>query len=250
MSTLATLIISDLHTEAQRDNGKTCIEDLDDDADVVIVAGDLGTKHTITTALQRLCDKYPDVVYVHGNHELYRNPSVHFQYQIHAVKRNNLHWLNNSMTTIRGVPFVGTTLWFPETHDWLSSAVYMSDFYTIPAFSRWVFKENARAVQYLADTVTPESVVVTHHLPSMQSVHEMYVNDHLTRFFVCPEAESIIRQNNPQVWAHGHTHTSCDYIHEGSDTHVICNPYGYQQLDELNPDFDFNKKIKIICPKT
>ena len=241
MSTI--LIISDLHTDFHDDTGKACIAALDD-ADIVVVAGDLGTKHTITKALQHLCDKYPEVVFVHGNHELYMNPRIHLPYQINAVKRDNLHWLNNSAIMIHGINVIGSTLWFPETIEWQRYAGCLNDFRLIPAFTRWVFNENARAVQYLRDAVTPNSIVVTHHLPSTQSVHAQFIDDPITRFFVSPTGASIIENNNPQVWVHGHTHLSCDYIHHGSDTRVICNPYGYQP-NEINPEFDYAKKIEI-----
>ena len=85
-----------------------------------------------------------------------------------------------------------------------------------------------------------KTVVITHHAPSILSVPEQYKNDQLSASFAS-EMEKFIEKTEPDLWIHGHLHTSSDY-HIGS-TRVICNPRGY--ADEPNNNFDIDLVIKI-----
>lgn len=236
------LVISDIHTEMLADHGKQCVADLAD-ADIVVVAGDLGTKKTIVQTLCDLGKKFDTVVYVQGNHELYYNHVSKFFYQMKSVqaKTPNVHWLNNGSVTIDNITFVGSTMWFPyDAVNHLYHA-YLSDFTAIPSFVPWVYRENERALAYLAGAVTTRSVVVTHHAPSMQSVTPEFTSSPLNRFFVCEAAGQIVRTASPKCWIHGHVHGSCDYT-IGS-TRVVCNPLGYP--DELTTGFMYDKIITL-----
>jgi len=236
------LVISDAHTEMHADRGAGFVADLAD-AGILVVAGDLGTKKTVVQILAELCTKYDHVVYVHGNHELYANHISGFRHQMASVTRKmpNFHWLNNGAVTIDGVPFVGTTFWFPYDTTNLLYQQEITDFYAIPSFVPWVYQEHAKAAAYLADRVTPESVVLTHHAPSMQSVSPEFMGSSLNRFFIAPIGEHIIQSASPALWIHGHVHASCDYTLES--TRVLCNPYGYP--DERNPGFCFDNCISL-----
>ena len=37
--------------------------------------------------------------------------------------------------------------------------------------------------------------------------------------------DDLVEDHKPALWAHGHTHLSCDY--QLGVTRVVCNPYGY-----------------------
>jgi hypothetical protein len=80
------------------------------------------------------------------------------------------------------------------------------------------------------DRVCALDVVVTHHLPSYQSVPDCFRGDQLNRFYVCNQ-ERLIVEKQPQLWLHGHTHTPCDYLVD--ETRIVCNPLGYPY--EANP---------------
>jgi Icc-related predicted phosphoesterase len=100
----------------------------------------------------------------------------------------------------------------------------MSDFRLIKDFDPWVYQQNAQSVKYLHTYVEPGDVVVTHHLPSLKSVHARYKSSGLNRFFVC-EMDELIAERKPKLWLHGHTHNPCE--HMLGDTRVVCNPHGY-----------------------
>jgi len=68
----------------------------------------------------------------------------------------------------------------------------------------------------------------------IRSITPRYRNSSPNCFFVCPEAEDILRKQSPRLWVHGHTHDSVDY-HLGA-TRVLCNPLGYAGV-EVNPLF-------------
>jgi len=91
----------------------------------------------------------------------------------------------------------------------------------------------------LKNTGNKKVVVITHTAPSLKSSLPIYKNDILTASFVI-DLEDMIKENNIDLWCHGHLHNSCDYIIH--DTRVVCNPRGYKNHSE-NPEF---KKDMII----
>jgi Icc-related predicted phosphoesterase len=85
----------------------------------------------------------------------------------------------------------------------------------------------------LAEPFDGRTVVVTHHAPSSQSVHQRYASDLLTPAFAS-NLESLMDGDGVALWIHGHMHESYDY--EAYGTRVVCNPRGYAP-NALNPDF-------------
>ena len=229
------LIVSDLHFEFCPDGGAKMIDRLaKTKADVLVVAGDLGTVW-LRDALDKLCKRFEHVVYTPGNHEYYASSwdGVKNVLRLAAEAHDNLHVLMNKAVTINAVRFVGTTLWFPYKEP--SQTDYMlADFSYITGIKTWVDAENRRAIEFLAKNVRHKSVVVTHHAPSRRSIAERFRGDALNRFFACP-LDGIIEGKKPRLWVHGHVHGSFDY--GLGETRVLCNPYGYCNVDE-NPHFN------------
>ena len=70
-------VMSDTHFEFHQDHGKGFIQTLNlaQEVDVLVHAGDMCTANMLEDKIKAICDKYPNVVYVTGNHEYYRaNP--------------------------------------------------------------------------------------------------------------------------------------------------------------------------------
>jgi Icc-related predicted phosphoesterase len=82
----------------------------------------------------------------------------------------------------------------------------------------------------LATTFAGPTVVVTHHGPQWLSVHPRYRADLLTAAFVS-DLSALIMDFQPNLWVHGHVHSSFDY--SVGQTRVLCNPHGY--WDETPP---------------
>ncbi len=230
-------VVSDLHVEFHRDDGQTLVEEIGGtEADVLVVAGDLAPAGRLAGALSKLCARGCPVVFVPGNHELYRaSPRSLASVRLTIEKEQpNLHWLEEEIVEIRGQRFVGTPLWFAETSDWVLHRSSLCDFDYIRDFVPWVFAKNRASVHFLRKTVRQGDVVVTHHLPSPRSVPTRFSHSRLNTFFVC-DVEDVIRERAPALWVHGHTHDSCDYAI--GKTRVLCNPFGYVP-SEVNGNFD------------
>jgi len=54
-------------------------------------------------------------------------------------------------------------------------------------------------------------------------------------------SNEIIDQG-PDLWVHGHTHNSFNYML--GKTRVVVNPYGYKDV-EVNPQYDRNLVIEL-----
>ncbi len=238
-------ILSDLHLEFHRDKGVQFIKSLEvNDTDVLVLAGDIITQKHIKECLTQFANKFPKVFYIHGNHEFYKARRDDVVYAtVEAVLKNNtnLYWLNRNVVTIDGVRFVGTTLWFPSNKQSLKLKNRINDFYCVEGCDPWAFEENDKNVKFLTDEVKKGDVVITHHLPSFKSVHQMYKGDPMNCYFVC-EMDNLIIERQPTLWIHGHTHFSMDYKVE--NTRIVCNPYGYEG-HELNKEFDKNFTIEV-----
>jgi len=236
------LIHSDVHTEFHRDDGESFFSTLPREADILVLAGDITVVRMMNSALRQACDLFRDVVYVIGNHEAYRS-SIHRA--LDAAKKceaalTNLTVLEAEEAIVQGVHFVGGTMWFREQRpDTLVNARFMNDFHLINEFlgspdgeRPSVYDYNERCVDFISENMTQDSVVVTHHLPSAKSTPKMYEGSPLNCFFQC-DMEQPILASQPQLWIHGHTHSSCDY--KIGATRVVCNPFGYVPND-INSD--------------
>jgi Icc-related predicted phosphoesterase len=235
-------ILSDLHLEFLGPDELAFIDSLDKaSVDVAVVAGDLCGPDFLPHAIKALCEQYPKVVYVTGNHEYYGASPRQVHELLGSLRANlsNLHWLHNSSVDLDGVQFSGTTLWFRDDPDNITYERRLNDFHLIRDFKPWVYQENARALDFLKEQVPLADVVVTHHLPSKQSIQPCFEGDPLNRFFLC-DVDDLIERVGPTLWVHGHTHGSIDA--RVGDTRIVCNPLGYPNWYE-NSDFD--KKLIV-----
>jgi len=255
------LVLSDLHVEyapfepaARRG-----------DYDAVVLAGDIGQA---TLALQWARRTFPDVpiVQVAGNHEFFdavREEALEAMRT--AARRLGIHLLEEDAVVVDGVEFVGCTVWTDyRLHERPGRPVSMSALDTMQGARRLmldyrcidvrdpssasgtrrfepedsvVLHERSRA--WLAATLArPPSgrrVVVTHHLPSWHSVKPGYVAAPSNPAFAS-DLDALL--SGADLWIHGHTHSSHDYLVAGS--RVVCNPRGYpmRRGGFENPRFD------------
>lgn len=226
-------ILSDLHTEfSDFDPPET-------DADVVVLAGDIGVG---SGGIQWAARRYPKVpvIYVPGNHEFYGHDIRDTEQSFDAVSAN-IHVLSNSAHEFDGVRFLGSTLWtdfklYGEGEAWFSrrrAKALIDDFVSIRIGERLFTPEDsvelhetgkAWLVSELQQKFDGTTVVVTHHLPATPSIDTRYQNDALNPAFAS-RLEDVIERYQPELWIHGHTHAPCDYAIFG--TRVVCNPRGY-----------------------
>jgi Icc-related predicted phosphoesterase len=243
-------ILNDLHIE---------FEDFEPpvtDADVVILAGDIGVG---MEGLRWAETRFPDkpVIYVPGNHEFYYH-DLALTEGLKAQSPEHIHVLNDDQVVINGVRFLGSILWtdftlFGEADRFFAmqrARRQMTDFSIIQHNGRRFTPEDAISLHAacrdwlavkLSEPFDGKTVVVTHHAPSSQSVHPRYASDLLTPAFAS-NLEMLMDGDLPALWVHGHMHESYDYEIHG--TRVVCNPRGYAPA-ALNPDFRPDLVMKV-----
>ena len=193
--------ISDLHLEHQLPGTfDDIIAEIPKDIDVLVVAGDVGHHNRLSGFFDVMCDNFSDIVYVVGNHEYY-----------HASIQDTLESIQK----------------ISDKHNNFERP--MSDFGQIPEFRNWVYGENEAAQRFLNETIDAGDVVITHYLPSEQSIAPQYIGSIYNRFFVCP-MDDLIEKAQPRMWIHGHTHSACYY--KIKNTQIVCNPFGYELIEE------------------
>ena len=216
------------------------------EANTLVLAGDIFPLRIIDTvrdALNFICEKYENVLYVPGNHEFYGTSPGFGETNLGAVcnEISNFHWLRSASKPLKigNKTFWGDTMWFPDGPSNKMLEDQLNDFRHIHAFTPWCYRQNMAFRQAYQNVQA--DVVITHHLPSYKSVPARYrsdvVGNDLNVFFVSDmEREMNIWQ--PKFWFHGHTHDPCDYTL--GDTRVICNPLGYPG------EFDRKYKNRVI----
>lgn len=249
------LIYSDLHLEFP-DALRTFHVPLGLEFDAVILAGDI---HSHTHGLRWAANTFAGklVIYVPGNHEYYGAHLFGLLQEMRKVATEvGIHLLEQDQLIFDGIRFLGTTLWTdfelfgtstPKIVAMREAGKCMPDFRTIRiGASRTHSLTATRFAKQTAGILQPEdtvklferarnwlseklaepfdgmTVVVTHHLPSQQSVATRFENDPVSGAFASKLDELVAQAN---LWVHGHTHDSFEYTL--GKCRVICNPRGY-----------------------
>ena len=244
-------IFSDLHTDV---SPPPPIEIMDG-VDAVVVAGDTCQgAHNALVALRRIVPEAIPIAMVMGNHEYYRRclPEELAQAKELAPSFNVSLVENDSVVLGGAVRITGCSLWTDyrlfganNAAAAMRTAQYGLNDHRLITWRKQPWERfrpeealllHASSKAFLEETLaTPfagPTVVVTHHGPQWLSVHPRYRADLLTAAFVS-DLSALIMDFQPNLWVHGHVHSSFDY--SVGQTRVLCNPHGY--WDE-NPDFD------------
>jgi len=220
---------SDLHTNFHKDGGKSIIKSLrKKDVDVLVVAGDLSiiTNNLLQDNIKQLCNEFPEVVYVSGNHSYYHSSFDRVDDILSDLRTRiyNFTWLNDDRVEINGTNFIGATLWFPNSANVQTNKNYLNDFNCIVGFEPEVFVRNKNTIEFLANNIQKGDVVVTHHMPTYKCVNAKFVGSRYNCFFAC-NLDVMIKQTKPALMICGHTHHPCDFTL--FDSRIIANPLGY-----------------------
>jgi predicted phosphodiesterase len=249
-------IVSDLHLSL----GGLPIPD--NDADVVVLAGDLARPREALAWASRLGKP---ALYVPGNHEFYGGSLDGTVEELRqACDGTNVRLLDNEAVVMDGVRFLGSTLWtdfllygadgkrdaavreclgFNRDYTRIRIAHDAGDLFS-PDASAALFERNAAwLAARLAEPFDGPTVVITHHAPSPRSIHPRFAGSLVNACFVS-DAERLIDGARVRLWIHGHTHDSFDY--EVNGTRVVCNPRGYSRdgVNE-NPAFDPDFVVEV-----
>jgi hypothetical protein len=107
--------------------------------------------------------------------------------------------------------------------------------------SKNIFLKSRDVLSKAIDDSKEPVVVITHHLPSWQSVSPKY-KGHPTNAAFASHLDHLVIKT--KVWMHGHTHSTQNYMIK--DARVVCNPRGYMRsTGPENPEFDDNFVMEI-----
>lgn len=266
------LVLSDLHVELA-----PFAPDMEalQAADAVVLAGDI---HNAKEACRWIAAtfKAKPVLYVAGNHEFYRGDWDDALVELRdTAAQHGVHFLENDNLRLLGVRFLGCTLWTDfeyfgpqrRSQAMVDYGKGLNDCHLITARSlpgvnnpsehpkltpAHVLHRHRDSYDWLSRELHDRSgplVVVTHHLPTRRSVPSAYVQDKLTPGFASNLPDSILA--SADVWIHGHSHGSADYVirHDDREVRVVCNPRGYPKgrraLRFENPAFRDDLLIEI-----
>jgi predicted phosphodiesterase len=249
-------ILSDLHL------GFGALDRPQNDADVVVLAGDISRPREAVAWALRF--ERP-VLYVPGNHEFYGSSIEEATEELQQLcAGTQIRVLDDREVIIGSVRFLGTTLWsdFRLFGEGERKAAAMAEARrSIRDFSRILHASPDRSAftpedaaarferhaawlnQRLSTPHDGQTVVITHHAPSAQSIHPRFADSPLNACFVS-RAERLMGGRRAQLWVHGHTHDSFDYLVNG--TRVVCNPRGYAKngVNE-NSRFDADLIVEV-----
>jgi predicted phosphodiesterase len=232
----------------------------DVDADIVVLAGDISRP---AAAIEWAKSCPVPVVYVAGNHEFYGSDLISTYAHLNRLSQGTqIHVLERSEYVHNGVRFLGCTLWsdyrlFDSAEDRAQgielATKLIRDFTHIkispdfpdlfsPAISQLVFLQT---VAWLEDCFTRNrtipTVVISHFAPTRLSISPLFGRSPINASFVS-DLEDRIKDWQPALWLHGHTHGSFDY--QVGKTRVICNARGYAK-DGINENTQFNGSYVI-----
>lgn len=205
---------------------------------VLVLAGDVANGKKLADYVDSLADRFLAVVYILGNHELYKRNIDKKEGFVASAK--NAHFLDNDVVEINGVEFVGTTLWTDMNRKdplscWEAKGI-MNDFryikqgdsYTRFTPGRWLL-ENDKARVFLKSAVNPDrkQVVVTHHPPDYACAGgNPNAGNRFDAYYYNRDLQDLIADAG--FWVFGHTHHRfTGYL---GDTYVYSNPRGYPTI--------------------
>lgn len=250
-------IISDLHMEFGRIDSlyeKMC----ECKSDVLVLAGDISSSNEIFETLNTIqhdCGK--PIIFVIGNHEYYGRSRKNLDIEMMTMKdvNPNIHILIEDSVQIGDVCFIGSTGWWDGSGGHIGMTVKhgLNDFrYIYDLMDEgnldgivWGRKSKTflsnKLFKMRAEEKKTKLCVITHHFPHHRSINPRYAGSPLNACFY-NAWEWMFERYHPELWIHGHTHDSFDYIVEDK-SRVVCNPQGYPSQHSI-PVGDIEKYYK------
>ncbi len=241
-------ILSDLHIEYEY------LDIPNIGADILILAGDILVGKDSVKYIENFRKNYKEVIYVPGNHEYYGgNISMVSKEISEMCEQADIKFLDNNHFIMDDYCFIGSTLWtdFRLYGEELEKIGFymnrarnaLNDFNLIRYASMYFSPSHCATLSLMSQNYIKENlekykkkkkIVITHHAPSMKSVHEKYLGNILNPCFA-NNLDNLVSQSD--IWIHGHVHDSFDY--KIGKARVLANPRGYSSKG-VNENKSFN----------
>ena len=251
-------------------------------ADVLVLAGDIilasrlydkserhflgdrefqcGSSDRFHAFFQQVCEEFPHVIYILGNHESYHDDiaNTYSDLKQKLSYLDNLHILEKETFKLNGVSFICGSMWtdFNKNNEYSMRMIErrMNDFQIIKNSNReskdgWTsiwsaldaYEDHQKFLEFaLNELHNPDNqkvVMVTHHCPSDICVPEKYKGDTTMNPGYVSNLENFIL-NHPKIktWVCGHSHRRLDAM-IGS-TRILMNCRGYKGREEMADYFE------------
>lgn len=219
-----------------------------------MIAGDTHVTPPLLREFLDTLNKVPIIVIL-GNHEYYGKDlyqaQIDYKDVVHCPEKQ-IYLLQDTFVELPEIIVHGATLWsdYSNCPDRELMEMTLHDFKEVGFEGMTVntnilemeFKHSVYEMKknlFAKESSGKKQVVVTHHAPSFRSLNYTFVGEP-NNWAYMSNLEEMIADYAPELWIHGHTHSSFDYTVE--KTHVICNPYGYFGK-EVNGKF--NKQLVV-----
>ena len=248
-------VLSDLHLEQQP------FEPVAVDADVVVLAGDIGIGSRGVEWARRWESERP-VLYVAGNHEFYGHTLPGLIDDLRAAAAGStVRVLENDEVILDGVRFLGCTLWSDfdfdgpdrRTESMALCERVVNDFghITFGPGERTLAARDTRRLHLssrcwlgsrLAQPHDGPTVVVTHHAPLIRGRPPTPVLRAVAGAFAS-DVTDLMGTDRVALWIFGHTHRAAKLEYRG--TQVVSNPRGYPH--QPVPGFDPGCVLDLVA---
>ncbi len=236
--------------------------------DIIIMAGDISHYNTQTqTLIEILKDRYKEVLFTAGNHEMYLiSGNMKDKYQCVSERRidelsivaetTGAHFLNGDVFEAGGIKVGGSCGWYnlPTKQDILDWNKYTRDSTLIfngypihaayggevrvPWDTQAFYEQELQKLKNIAEVGC--DILVNHVaqlIPPLFTVPNAYKNAPSNKFYYT-DNYNLIKQSGCSLYVFGHTHDSYEFTRDGVE--AICNPIGY-------PGENPRSCIKQIC---
>lgn len=244
-------LVSDLHIEYQNDNIPDPLDYITPTANILVLAGDIGSFYKIEQLegfLTQLCPHFEIVLYVPGNHEYYMTQDVKplsmstLLGRLFAIEKkiSNLYVLNQTSVVINNICITGCTLWS-------KALVNIPKFIVrIHGMNNEIYeKKHQNDVKYINNMIEYcnkkdlKLFVITHYCPTYNIVGSQRMKDKFISLYAS-NLDHLLDKQKIGTWCCGHIHRNFDYI-SNNGTRVVGNQRG-KPRDKIT---DFKKDFVI-----
>lgn len=242
-------LLSDLHAEGGFD--KELYKSQGED--VLVLAGDINVgANAVWTMLKQFAEYQPNIIYVTGNHEYYRQDYFQTNSKLENwCKYTGIKFLNPGTVyydpvtkslvdsnTEEAISIVGGCLWTNFRNNDLSkfhAAKGINDFrliefdnhYFSPNDAARLFEQQYGYIKHQCENIKLKKVIVTHFLPADECVDMKYrgAQTAILNDYFANDLGGWISGLKDTTCLFGHTHDNVDMTI--GTTRLIANPYGY-----------------------
>jgi len=256
---------SDLHLEFWENRNFLKENPIVPEGEILILAGDImlfSEMYRHEDFFDFLSKSFKTVYWIPGNHEYYHSSMDGRIGPFREQIRDNIFLLNDSVEIIENVRFVFSTLWsFINKEDEDEIWHLLNDFRLIKIGGKnltpAIYNElHLQSKEFLTNTLRQKfkgnTVVVTHHVPTMQNYPSKYLGDVLNQAFAS-ELKPLIEETKPYYWIYGHHHVYVQAYNIGKTT-MLTNQLGYVSGNEFldfseRANFEPNPKYPMAWPE-